>query len=49
MTEEILEEEEIYITSVDEDGNIVKTLVIWHTVIPSATLVFYVVHLQVNS
>ena len=48
MTEEILEEE-VYATQIDAEGNITKVLPVWHTVIPPATIEFYVVHLQVNS
>ena len=48
-TEEVLEEDFVEITTVDEDGNLVVTKVYWHTLIPPATIVFYVVHLQVNS
>lgn len=49
MTEEIINEEEVFMTVIDAEGNITQVPAVWHAVIPSATLIFYVVHLQVNS
>ena len=49
MTEEVLEEDFVEIWTTDEDGNPTKIKVYWHNFVASATLVFYVVHLQVNS
>jgi hypothetical protein len=48
MPEEIQEDEIKEVTTVDEDGNIRTVYYIWHNFVASATIEFYVVHLQVT-
>ena len=49
MTEEIIQEEINRIYDRDENGNKVKNQLDWQNIITSATIEFYVVHLQVIS
>ena len=49
MPEDIKEDEIKEVTTVDEDGNIRTVYYIWHNQVASATIEFYVVHLQVMS
>ena len=49
MTEEITEEEDfVEVWTTDENGNPIKVKVYWQNIITSATIEFYVVHLQVT-
>jgi hypothetical protein len=49
MIEEVQEDEIKEVEIIDEDGKIRKVYYIWHNKVASATIEFYVVHLQVNS
>ena len=49
MPEEIQEEDFVEVWTTDENGNPIKVKVYWHNQVASATIEFYVVHLQVMS
>ena len=46
MIEEVQEDEMIEVESVDKDGNPIKLFLIWQSVIPSATIKIYTLHLR---